>query len=53
MVLDPAAAAKINGPAAIDGIGPTEGWQAYWRKTDETRREASSWAHPRTVLASH
>jgi len=53
MVLDPAAAAKINGPAAIDGIGPTEGWQAYWRKTDEARREASSWARPRTVLASH
>jgi phthalate 4,5-dioxygenase len=52
MVLDPAAAAKITGPAAIDGIGPSEGWQAYWRKTDEARREASGWAHPRTVLAS-
>jgi phenylpropionate dioxygenase-like ring-hydroxylating dioxygenase large terminal subunit len=52
MVLDPAAAAKITGPAAIDGIGPSEGWQAYWRKTDAARREASGWAHPRTVLAS-
>jgi phthalate 4,5-dioxygenase len=52
MVLDPAAAAKITGPAAIDGLGPTEGWQAYWRKTDEARRRASGWAHPRTVLAS-
>ena len=52
MVLDPAAAAEITGPAAIDGIGPSEGWQAYWRKTDEARREASGWAHPRTVLAS-
>jgi hypothetical protein len=29
---------------AIDGIGPTEGWQGYWRKTDETRRKASTWA---------
>jgi hypothetical protein len=52
MVLDPAAAAKITGPAAIDGIGPSEGWQAYWQKTDEARRKASSWACPRTVIAS-
>ena len=47
MVLDAAAAARITGPAAIDGIGPTEGWQAYWRKTDEARRKASSWANGR------
>jgi len=52
MVLDPPAAAKITGPAAIDGIGPSEGWQGYWRKTDEARREASPWAHPQAVLAS-
>jgi phthalate 4,5-dioxygenase len=44
MALDPASAAKVTGPAAIDGIGPTEGWQAYWRETDETRGKASSWA---------
>jgi phthalate 4,5-dioxygenase oxygenase subunit len=44
MVLDAAAAARITGPAAIDGIGPSSGWQAYWRKTDEARRRASSWA---------
>ena len=44
MVLDPQSAAKLTGPAAIDGIGPTEGWQAYWRETDETRGKASSWA---------
>jgi hypothetical protein len=47
MVLDPAAAAKITGPAAIDGIGPSEGWEVYWQKTDEARREASSWAQIR------
>jgi hypothetical protein len=23
---------------------PTGGWQGYWRKTDETRRKASTWA---------
>jgi phthalate 4,5-dioxygenase len=42
MVLDSASAARMTGPAAIDGIGPT--WQAYWRKTDDTRRQASTWA---------
>jgi phthalate 4,5-dioxygenase len=47
MVLDAASAAKITGPAAIDGIGPTEGWQLYWQKTDEARRKASSWANGR------
>ena len=47
MVLDPATAARITGPAAIDGIGPTDGWQGYWRKTDEARRRASSWANGR------
>jgi hypothetical protein len=44
MVLDEDAAGRIIGPAAIDGIGPTDGWQAYWRRTDELRRSASTWA---------
>jgi phenylpropionate dioxygenase-like ring-hydroxylating dioxygenase large terminal subunit len=44
MMLDGAAAARLTGPAAIDGIGPSEDWQAYWRATDARRREASSWA---------
>ena len=44
MVVDADAAAKITGPAAIDGIGPTADWQGYWRKTDAARRAASSWA---------
>jgi phenylpropionate dioxygenase-like ring-hydroxylating dioxygenase large terminal subunit len=47
MVLDALAAEKLTGPAAIDGIGPTDGWQAYWRATDATRRKASSWANGR------
>jgi len=45
MVLDGASAAKLTGPAAIDGIGPTADWQGYWRNTDEKRRKASSWAN--------
>jgi hypothetical protein len=44
MVLDREAAARLTGPAAIDGIGPSEGWQAYWQKTDLARRQKSSWA---------
>src|SRR5438874_1114647 len=40
MVLDAAAAAQLTGPAAIDGIGPSEGWQGYWQQTDATRRQA-------------
>jgi phthalate 4,5-dioxygenase oxygenase subunit len=44
MVLDAPAAAKITGPAAIDGIGPSADWQGYWRTTDAARREASGWA---------
>src|SRR5262245_24530072 len=43
MVLDAATAARITGPAAIDGIGPTD-WRAYWEKTDAARSKASSWA---------
>ena len=44
MVLDAASAARITGPSAIDGIGPTHDWQGYWQKAEQTRRQASSWA---------
>jgi hypothetical protein len=44
MVLDAEAAGSITGPPAVDGIGPTEDWQGYWRRTDQARRSASSWA---------
>jgi phthalate 4,5-dioxygenase len=49
MVLDEASAAKLTGPVAIDGIGPSEDWQAYWRATDARRREASNWAAQATL----
>jgi phthalate 4,5-dioxygenase len=45
MVLDQASAAAITGPAAIDGIALGEPWQSYWQKTDQSRRQASSWAN--------
>jgi len=44
MVLDAAGATRITGPAAIDGIGPTEGWQTYWRDTDAAKRRQAPWA---------
>jgi len=47
MRLDAAAAAKITGPAAIDGIGPSGDWQGYWQKTDAHKRNGASWAGAR------
>jgi phthalate 4,5-dioxygenase oxygenase subunit len=43
MVLDSESAEKITGPAAIDGIGPANDWQRYWRSAEEKRRR-NSWA---------
>jgi phthalate 4,5-dioxygenase oxygenase subunit len=45
MVLDEATAPTLTGPAAIDGIGPTDDWQGYWRRTDDARRKAASWTN--------
>jgi hypothetical protein len=47
MVLDAQSAPRITGPAAIDGIGPTDDWQGYWQKTDASKRQAASWANGR------
>ncbi len=44
IVFDAGLAAKMTGPAAIDGIGPTDDWQGYWQKTDASKRSAASWA---------
>jgi hypothetical protein len=43
MVLDAASATRVTGPAAIDGIGPTEGWQSYWRDADAAKRRQAPW----------
>jgi phenylpropionate dioxygenase-like ring-hydroxylating dioxygenase large terminal subunit len=37
-------AAKLRGPLAIDGIGPTTGWQDYYRGVDAQRRARCTWA---------
>jgi hypothetical protein len=52
MLPDAAAAATLTGPAAIDGIGPTEDWQGYWKKTDAARRKAAVWTPAITSPAS-
>jgi phthalate 4,5-dioxygenase len=45
MVLDADAAARVTGPAVMDGIGPAADWQGYWRAAEAKRRKASSWAN--------
>ena len=43
MELDAAAAARITGPATMDGIGPAVDWERYWRGVDERRRSGAPW----------
>jgi hypothetical protein len=43
MELDEQAAARINGPATMDGIGPADDWERYWQSVDELRRNAAPW----------
>ncbi|MCX7313310.1 MAG: aromatic ring-hydroxylating dioxygenase subunit alpha [Alphaproteobacteria bacterium] len=47
MVLDANSAPALTGPAAIDGVGPTEDWQGYWQRTDRSKRETASWTSGR------
>ncbi len=44
MVLDAAKAEELTGPPAIDGIGPTERMDEYWKESDARRRKQSQWA---------
>jgi phenylpropionate dioxygenase-like ring-hydroxylating dioxygenase large terminal subunit len=46
MVLDKAHASSIQGPATMDGIGPTRGWETFWMDVDVTRRRGAPWAAP-------
>ena len=47
MIFDAGSAARMTGPAAIDGIGPADDWQAYWQRTDASKRGSASWADER------
>ncbi len=44
MVLNQEAAVQLKGPAAIDGIGPTDRMDEYWKESDARRRKQSQWA---------
>ena len=46
MALTPDQAARLTGPAAVDGIGPTATWQEYWKRLDSERRAAAPWGGP-------
>jgi nitrite reductase/ring-hydroxylating ferredoxin subunit len=46
MFLDPASARAIRGPASMDGIGPSNDWQRYWKEVDAERRRAAPWNAP-------
>ncbi len=46
MFLDAAHAKSIQGPATMDGIGPTRGWEAFWMEVDVKRRRGAPWAAP-------
>jgi nitrite reductase/ring-hydroxylating ferredoxin subunit len=43
MDLDAESAARITGPPTMDGIGPTDEWQRYWRSVDDKRRRSAPW----------
>ena len=49
MMLDPAQAAVLTGPAAIDGIGPTGRMEEYWKEADAKRRQQCAWAPGRAA----
>jgi len=46
LFLDEAHAKSIQGPATMDGIGPTQGWETYWMEVDVKRRRNAPWAAP-------
>jgi phthalate 4,5-dioxygenase oxygenase subunit len=44
MVVDSQKAIELTGPPAIDGIGPTDRMDEYWKESDTQRRKQSQWA---------
>jgi phenylpropionate dioxygenase-like ring-hydroxylating dioxygenase large terminal subunit len=44
LVLDQRHAKSVQGPATMDGIGPSTGWEAYWMEVDARRRRNAPWA---------
>ncbi len=44
MVFSEEKAAALTGPVTVDGIGPTDGMDQYWKESDARRRKQSQWA---------
>jgi len=44
MMLLEGEALALTGPPAVDGIGPTDRWDEYWRESEARRRSAAAWA---------
>jgi hypothetical protein len=34
----------MTGPASMDAIAPTQGWEAYWPEIDRRRRANAPWS---------
>jgi phenylpropionate dioxygenase-like ring-hydroxylating dioxygenase large terminal subunit len=49
--IDPAKAGSLRGPATMDGIGPSAGWQDYWQSVDRKRRLGAEWARASSQAA--
>ncbi|WP_207004655.1 aromatic ring-hydroxylating dioxygenase subunit alpha [Trinickia mobilis] len=47
MMIDEQQAAHLTGPASIDGIGPADRWDEYWKEADINRRTAAPWPAPK------
>jgi hypothetical protein len=43
MVFDAATAKRVTGPATIDGVSPSEGWDQYWQDAYRKRRAGAVW----------
>jgi hypothetical protein len=46
LFLDASSARSIQGPATMDGIGPTQGWETFWMEVDVKRRRGAPWTAP-------
>jgi phthalate 4,5-dioxygenase len=46
LFLDDVRARGIQGPATMDGVGPTRAWETYWMEVDVRRRRSAPWTAP-------
>jgi phenylpropionate dioxygenase-like ring-hydroxylating dioxygenase large terminal subunit len=49
--IDPRQAAALRGPPVMDGIGPWESLEDYWKEADRARRRRAEWSSPALELA--